>query len=234
MPEAPPPAPPLGILMLDTAFPRPPGDVGHPATWPFPVRFRTVAGATARRVVDGDDGLLDAFVAAGAALAREGAVGLTTSCGFLARHQRALAARLPVPVATSSLLLLPLVERCLPAGRRAGVVTYDATALTDRHFSECGADPATPRVGLSADGAFRALIEGGAAYDRPALAAEAAEAARSLLAGHPGIGAIVLECTNLPPFARDLAAAFRLPVHDVVTLGRWLHAGLAPAPYALS
>jgi hypothetical protein len=55
--------PPLGIMMLETNFHRPAGDVGHPSTWPFPVLFATVPGATPRRVVDGDtEGLLQPFV----------------------------------------------------------------------------------------------------------------------------------------------------------------------------
>lgn len=229
--------PPLGIIMLDTVFPRPPGDVGNAETWPFPVRFRVVGGATARRVVGGDDAdLVDAFVAAGTALAAEGAVGLITSCGFLAARQAELAARLPVPLATSSLLQIPLIERCLPAGGRAGVVTYDAAALTPRHFEAVDADPETPRVGLPAGGRFHRMIEGGEPYRRAALEAELIAAVERLLASRQGIAAIVFECTNLPPFAAAVRRAFRLPVYDIVTLGRWFHAGLIerhfPAPEA--
>lgn len=227
------PVPPLGIIMLDTAFARPPGDVGNPATWPFPVRFATVPGATARRIVGGDDAdLLDAFVEAGEGLARAGAVSLITSCGFLARHQDRLAVRLPLPVATSSLLQLPLVARCLPRGLRAGVVTYDADALGDEHFAAVGADPTTPRIGLPADGAFHGLIERNDPYDRARLRDEVLQAVASLLAAHAGIGAILFECTNLPPFAHDVVARFALPVYDVVTLGRWFHAGLVRPPFA--
>src|SRR6476659_3624569 len=107
--------PPLGIIMLDIAIERPPGDVGHPASWPFDVVYKTVPGARARKIVDGDDaGLMDAFVAAGDELCAQGAIGLTTSCGFLASSQRELSARMKRPLATSSLLQLPMVERCLP------------------------------------------------------------------------------------------------------------------------
>lgn len=224
--------PPLGIIMLDTAFPRPPGDVGNAETWPFPVRFRVVDGATARRVVAGDDAdLVEAFVEAGTALAAAGAVGLITSCGFLAARQAELAARLPVPLATSSLLQIPLIERCLPAGGRVGVVTYDDDALTPRHFEAVDADPETPRIGLPADGWFHhmiegRMIEGGAPYRREALEAELLATVEQLLASRQGIGAILFECTNLPPFAAAVRRAFGLPVYDIVTLGRWFHAGL--------
>jgi hypothetical protein len=221
--------------MLDTEIDRPPGDVGHPGSWPFDVIFRTVAGATARKIVDGDDAdLIDAFVAAGGELRAQGAIGLTTSCGFLAARQRELSARMELPLATSSLLQLPIVERCLPAGRRAGVITYDAKALTDRHFAEVGADPRTPRVGLPPEGSLRAHIEHCRPYDRDGVRRDVHAAVCTLLSGNPDIGAIVFECTNLPPFSDDVSRAFGLPVYDIITLGRWFYSGLTQTAYSQS
>jgi hypothetical protein len=212
--------------MLDTAFERPPGDVGNPASWRFPVLFGRVSGATARRVVGGH-AVLDDFVAEARRLADRGAIGLLTSCGFLAALQPELAARCPVPVASSALLQIPLLQRCLSGP--VGVITYDAAALTARHFTACGADPATPVAGLPPGGAWHAMIEGGAAYDAEALRHEAVEAARALHKANPALSAIVLECTNLPPYAAAIRQATGLPVHDVITLGHWFHAGLAGA-----
>ncbi|KFI25059.1 aspartate/glutamate racemase family protein [Paenirhodobacter enshiensis] len=223
---------PLGIIMLDTAFERPAGDIGNRDSWPFEVLFETVTGATARRVVGGDDAeLLDAFTAAGERLIARGARGLLTSCGFLAARQGVLSARLSVPLATSSLMQIPMVARCLPRGRRVGVLTYEATSLTAGHFTEVGADPETPRAGLPVDGALHALIEGGAPYDRAAIEAEVCAAVAGLLQTHPDIGAIVFECTNLPPFSGAVTRRFGLAVHDVISLGMWLHRGLAGAGY---
>ncbi|GAB3123904.1 aspartate/glutamate racemase family protein [Novispirillum itersonii subsp. nipponicum] len=220
---------PLGIIMLDTAFPRPPGDVGNAASWPFPVLYRTVSGATARMVVNGQDGpLLEAFVAAGEDLRRAGACALTTSCGFLVLRQPVLAARLALPVATSSLLQVPWVAATLPPGRRVGVITYDAGSLGDAHFAAAGVAVRPPVTGLSRGGAFHGMIEGGQPYDRAALAAELLAAAQGLIRSAPDIGALVLECTNLPPFSALLTAATGLPVYDILTLGRWLHAAAAP------
>ncbi len=219
--------PPLGILMLETAFHRPPGDVGNSDTWPFPVLFATVPGATARRVVDGDAGLLEPFVAAAEGLVRRGAAALITSCGFLAALQPALAARVPVPVATSALLQLPMLAGMLPPGTRPGVLTYDAAAFTAAHLRGVGAAADTPVAGLPSGGALRGVIERGEPYDHDALAAEVVEAASRLLAADPSVGALVLECTNLPPFAAALRQRFRLPVFDVVTLGCALHAAAA-------
>jgi hypothetical protein len=214
--------------MLDTRFPRIAGDVGSPATFPFPVRRRVVAGASAPGVVRGDGTVpLALFVQAGVELAREGAVGLATSCGFLARHQRELAAALPVPVATSSLLQVAWLDAILPAGRRCGVVTIDAPSLGPRELEAVGARPDTPIAGVQAGGEMHRRILG----DEPELDPlrvrdEVVAAARRLLGEHPEVGAIVLECANMPPYRAAVRAATGLPVHDAVTLLEWFWAGL--------
>ena len=101
----------VGILILDTRFPRPPGDIGNIATWPFPVLYKTVHGASPERVVHRKgEGLLEPFVRAAEELISEGADGITTTCGFLSLFQSELAAAIPVPVVTSSLLQVDLVN----------------------------------------------------------------------------------------------------------------------------
>ncbi|MDQ0457617.1 aspartate/glutamate racemase family protein [Rhizobium paknamense] len=215
---------PLGILMLDTAFERPVGDVGNAASWPFRVLYKRVEGAVARKVVSGqDDDLLEAFIAAGQELVSEGAFALTTSCGFLALRQSQLSARLAVPVATSSLLQIPSLSLTLPKGKTVGVITYDRASLTERHFQEVGVNDIPPIAGLPSGGAFHGLIEGGMQYNAQALADELAMTVEDLLQHHSNIGALVFECTNLPPFSSGISRTFGLPVFDILTLGKWLH-----------
>src|SRR2546426_8657585 len=119
----------VGILMLDTRFPRIPGDAGNAAPSPFPVRYHRVRGADPDLVVRrGAEGLLPAFVQGARALEGEGVGAITTSCRFLAKYQQELAAAVRVPVFTSSLLMVPLVHRLLPAGRRGGPTTPEPPA----------------------------------------------------------------------------------------------------------
>jgi hypothetical protein len=222
-------SPALGVIMLDTTFQRPAGDVGHAGSWRFPVKFRKVRGASVSLVVRaGGEGLVDDFIAAGQELAAEGCSAIITSCGFMARHQRKLAEAIGVPVAASSLMQLPMIEMTLGAGLRPGVITYDEASLSPEVFEACGADPSLPVSGVPADGAFRALIEGAAAYDHAALEAEVIDAARRLVSGHRFVGAIVLECTNMPPFAQAISKALGLPVFDILTLGEWLFTSTSP------
>jgi hypothetical protein len=220
----------IGLLMLETAFPRPVGDVGNPNSHAFPVLTEVVRGASPARVVGRRPSVgLAPFVAAAHRLVDRGAIGIATSCGFLSLYQGALAASLPVPVAVSSLLQVPMVESVLPAGRRCGVITFDHDALTGEHLAAAGARADTPTVGMPARGALRAMVGEGAPYERDRIAAELVDAGRKLVRHHPEVGAVVLECTNLPPYRQALGRALALPIYDVNTLLGWFWAGLAPS-----
>ena len=226
--EEPADVPRLGILMLDTRFPRIAGDLGNPETFPFPVLIARIEGATPERVVDGKaEGLLDPFVRGGEALIREGAVGISTTCGFLSLFQHPLAERLGVPVAASSLLMIPLVERLLPSGRRAGVVTFSKTLLTPEHLTAVGAAADTPVEGIPPDGAFATVARRGErTLDERRVEAEVVDAGKRLAADHPELGAVVVECTNMPPYTRALRAELRVPVYDGYDFLCWFYAGL--------
>ena len=210
---------PLGILMLDTRFPRIEGDVGNPASFDFPVIFRTMQGiGSADAVAAHPDRprVLAALKANAEALAAAGAIGLSTSCGFLALYQKDLEQVSPVPVATSALLLIRTL-----AGKKVGVITASAENLTPAHFAAVDAPTDTPVAGLPADSSFAAtFLRNGLTLDRDAVEAEAIAAGRALLRDHPGIDAIVLECTNLPPYRKALEDALGVPVLDVLDLLR--------------
>jgi Asp/Glu/hydantoin racemase len=225
---------PLGILMLEARFPRIPGDMGNATTWPFPVLYRVVKGASPERVVlNGAAGLLPDFLDAAAELVSFGAEAITTNCGFLSLFQRELAEHVQVPVATSSLIQVPWVQATLPPGKRVGVITVSGSSLTPRHLQAAGVPADTPFVGTE-DGVefFRVLILGEKQdMDVALAAADILDAGRRLLSRHPDVGAIVLECTNMPPYAHALRHALGVPVFDIYSLITWLHAGIRPRDF---
>ena len=211
----------VGILVLDTRFPRIPGDIGNAGTFDFPVLYHPVRGASSDRVVRRPDGdLLPLFVEGARALERSGVRAITTSCGFLARFQADLAEVVTVPVFTSSLMLVPMVHRMLPRGRAVGIMTVDASSLGAPHLAGAGITPD--------------MLDDALELDVDAARGEHVTVARRLVAEHPEIGAIVLECTNMPPYAADVQAATGLPVFDITGLIRMVHAalrhGLPPRP----
>src|SRR6266436_1376911 len=137
----------VGILMLDTRFPRIPGDMGNASTFPFPVLYHRVRGASPDRVVrQGQQELLPAFIEGARALEREGVRAVTTNCGFLAKFQSEVAASVSIPVFTSSLMLVPLVHRMLPPKKAVGIMTVDASSLRPEHYTGAGITKDIPIV----------------------------------------------------------------------------------------
>lgn len=209
----------LGILMLETRFPRIPGDVGNASTFPFPVVYRIVKGASPTRVVmERDPALIDPFVLAGKELIKEGVKAIITSCGFLAMFHREFSQALSVPVFTSSLIQISLVYHAT-GRRRVGVLTANSEALTERHFESVGASGIPIAIQGIQDTYFgKVLLNDREALDRAAAEKDVVEAAKRLVEKSSDIGAIVLECTNFPPFAKSIQEAVRLPIFDIITL----------------
>jgi hypothetical protein len=193
-----------------------------------------VRGATPERVVlRGAEGLLPDFLAAAADLVDLGAEAITTNCGFLSLFQRELATHVRVPVATSALIQVPWVQATLPPGKRVGVITVSAGSLTPRHLEAAGVPLDTPIAGTETGREFfRVLIKAEKADLDVGLAErDIIDAGQTLVARHAGIGAIVLECTNMPPYARALRESVGLPIFDIYSLIRWFHAGLRPRDF---
>jgi Asp/Glu/hydantoin racemase len=220
----------IGILMLQTRFPRIRGDVGNPQTFDFPVLYEVVPDASPDRVVRlKAEGLLEPFLEAAASLAAKGADGIVCNCGFLSLFQDRIAAHCGVPVASSALMQAPLIERLLAPGRRVGILTISAASLKAEHLEAAGVASDTPIVGTEGGSEFSRVI----LNDLPEMDVGAAErdvlsAGMELAARHPEVGALLLECTNMCPFARALSRRLRLPVFDMVSFVNWFHAGLTP------
>lgn len=217
----------LGILMLDTRFPRPPGDVGNALTWPFPVRYRIVAGAESRRVIgETDPALLRPFIDAACDLQAAGVRAITTSCGFLAIFQRELQAGLSVPMLTSSLLQVPLAARLIRPGQKVAILT-SRDQLTERHFSGVGWSSKDIPIHVEVlpqdarlTNVYSSLVPEPEhpEADQSVLERELVAAAMAAVRGHPEIGALVLECTNYVPYSQAIRQTLELPVFDLYTL----------------
>jgi len=213
----------LGVVMLDTRFPRPPGDVGHPRTFGVPVRRLVVPGAVPHRVVASAASLLASglhlrFIEAMQALERDGACALTTSCGFLVLLQRQLQAAVQVPVVSSSLLQLPALLQSQP---QVGVLTISAEHLTGEYLLAAGVPPArlgdVAVQGVDAAGEFAGAILGNrVAMDIEQARSDVVAAATALRSRAPGLRTLVLECTNMPPYAQAIREATGLEVRSLL------------------
>ncbi|HOO89672.1 MAG TPA: aspartate/glutamate racemase family protein [Syntrophales bacterium] len=211
----------IGIIMLEARFPRIPGDIGNATTWDFPVVYEIVRGISPSMVVrrEGFAGLQN-FIDAARNLEADGVRAITTSCGFLAPFQKELSNSVSIPVFTSSLMQVPLVYPMLKKGQKVGIITINAEALTEDHLAGAGADRIpTVIYGMEGYPEFTPTIVGdGETLNMRHMQDEMIACGRHMLEDHPEVGAIVLECTNMPPYAAGLQEATGLPVFDIYTL----------------
>jgi Asp/Glu/hydantoin racemase len=229
----------VGIVMQQDTILRLPGDVGNATTFPFPVRYELVDGVDPRDLKSPARAraAAPAFARAAQALEAAGARVIGTGCGYLSILQQEIQAAVRVPVLSSSLLQVPWVARTLAPGRRVGIVTADSRPLDDAYFEPLGwtsrSVPVTI-VGIEQETEFVDLLHhhDGEEDQLRRMHQTMARLARRLVETTPEVGALVLECTNLPPFAATMQRATGLPVFDVVTLLSWAQAGAVRQPFA--
>ncbi|QFT61121.1 hypothetical protein FIU94_19985 (plasmid) [Sulfitobacter sp. THAF37] len=213
----------VGVLMLDTAFPRIPGDAGNADSYPFPVRLRVVPGAGSTEIVQGTappPALTAAFIDAARALEAEGAVGLVSTCGFLVHIQEELAAAVKIPVMLSALSLYPAL-RLASGNRPVGILTASRQSLLAGGLASAGIDPAAVHVaGVQGCTAFAEAILRPKSEQPDTLNAEAigtycASLAAGMVAKDPRLACFLLECGNLPPYADRIRQATGRPVFGI-------------------
>ena len=221
----------IGILMLDTIFPRIPGDIGNAKSYPnVPVRYKVVKDAFCHRIMgqDHDPTLLQPFIQAAQELEAEGCRAITTSCGFLGSFQQQLADAVSIPVFTSTLLLVPMIRTMLNRNRSIGILTECADMMTEIHFNQAGwssKDIPVHVSGLSPDSAFSQLIIGDNLEGNWEQMAECIqEMTQRHMEQHPDTGALLLECTNYAPFTKMIQDIAQVPVFSINQLVEYIDA----------
>lgn len=218
---------PVGILMLKTSFPRIPGDIGNATTFDFPVRYKVIEQANYESVVNKPDiSLVNFFTDAAKELSREGCKAIFTSCGFLAVFQREIQAQLDVPFASSSLMQVKYIYDFMPKKRKIGIVTAYEKKLTQRHFEGVGIEN-IPKAVIGLEGTYFCdfLMNMPNEFDSERAKNDMIEVTGRLLKQNPDIAALVLECTNMPPFSAELQRVYGLPVYDVVSMINYFTSG---------
>jgi hypothetical protein len=224
----------VGILLLDYRGPFIPGDVGNATTYDYPVLFKLVKGLTLDRVLAGDPKAEADIVEAAQELERFGVRGISSDCGFLVQYQRAVANAVKVPVFMSSLLQIPFLAMMFEPGRPVGCLTATRKSLGNRVLELAGikSDINVVIHGMEDYEHFKwAVLEEGGELDSDLIEEEVVTAARKLVEEHPRMGAMVLECSLMPPYADAVQKATGLPVFDFVTMINYFYEGSHRRPY---
>lgn len=209
----------VGVVMLETQFPRIKDDIGNPEGFDFPILYNVVKGASPKRVVEEQaPELVSQFIDAAKTLISDGAELITTSCGFLACYQKEIQNEVHVPVFTSALLLLPELELTYGKGN-VGILTISKSSMTPAFLSRTGVSSYTP-IGSPENGKefTRAILSNRKTFDEAQCKTDLLNAGRQLVQENPQLKAILLECTNMPPYACAIEQVTNLPVYSLNSL----------------
>ncbi len=225
----------IGVLCLDSRFPKPPGHIKNPSGLSFPVLYETIAGATVKKLLhDPPPDFVAPFVDAARRLEGEGVRAITGSCGFLARYQKELADAVNIPVFASSLIQVPLVYNITGRRGKVGVLTASAASLGEEHLNAVGAGGIPVAIqGMEDFREFREVILEGQrdCMDIAKIENEVVASAKLLVKTNPEVRAIVMECTDMPPYAHALQKKLGLPIFDLTTLATMVHSAVQRTPY---
>lgn len=225
----------IGILLIENYVPYIPGDVANATTYGYPVRFQRIEGVTHRHLFSHDLSVKEKVFQAAVGLKNEGVRAITGDCGFLALFQEEMKESLQMPVFLSSLLQLAFIGKIIPDKGKIGIITANAPALTDPLLEAAGA-PARSRLtirGLEGAEAFRkAVFDESGTLDEELVESEVVDTARAMVRENHDVGAILLECSLLPPYAAAVSAGTGLPVFDYVSMIDYVHSAVVKKKYS--
>ncbi len=218
----------IGILVLDLWYPLLPGNVANASTYNYPVTYKVMYGTTIPMIHAADPKLLDHIIAGGNELIRQGVRAIVGACGYFANYQEAAANALDVPVYMSSMLQVPMIQMGLKPHQKVGIICAKESALSDKTLRSCGI---MDRSGIKVIGAqdipdFRGVLDCTGEFDSRQLELDLADLAQGFVQDNPDIGALLLECSDMPPYALVIQERVKLPVFDFITLIDWIYNGM--------
>ncbi len=224
----------VGILYLDNVwYPLVPGNVVNACTYDFPVRMKAVPNLDTPRLHSGDPALAEEIIKAAKELEKEGVRAISSACGFFGHFHKQVADALDIPVCLSSLVQVPWIKTTLKRNQKIGVLTANASAITEEMLQSCCVEDPSLLVirDLRNEPHFSAIMEDRGSFDNTEVRKETVKAAKELVEQNDDIGAILLECSDTPPYAFAVQRAVGLPVYDFITMIRWLHHAVSQKPY---
>lgn len=208
----------IGIITVDLIYPKLPGNVANATTYPFPVKYKAVSFEI-EQLFAGDPAIREQILNAARELEQEGVRAIVGACGYFAHFQKDIAEVVDIPVFMSSLCQLPMIKNAFSPKKKIAVLAASGDDLDNRILEKVGTD--TDRLIVQNIGSlesFSSIRWGRPEIDNGKLKADLAEIAVKLVEDNPDIGAILLECSDLPPYAKAIQAATGLPVFDFNTM----------------
>lgn len=221
---------PIAVLHIASRYPLVPGNAQHAQSYDFPVLYICVDIDDPHALMKGDPSIAPLVLEACEKAASAGARAVVGACGSFAYFQKEVSQQASIPVFLSIMTQVPFLLQSL-GSKTLGVIAAKASAINARLFKAC--DITTPErlaiTDMASSGEFQTMLRQSAPMNTARLEEEACAVATALVSQHPDIGALVLQCSDLPPFAASIQTATNLPVFDVISLAKMAyHASFQP------
>jgi len=227
---------PVGIVYIENInYPILPGNVVNAYTYDFPVRMKAVPNLTNDRLFRNDPTIVDDIIATAKSLVQDDGVrSICSACGFFGNYQQQVRQALDVPVAMSSLVQLPWIQNLIRPDQKIGILTANKGSMTKELLESCGVARTDNLVIKDALGTeeFATVVNMRGYFNNTIAMQEITDLAEELVAENDNLGAILLECSDMPPYASAIQEVTQLPVFDFITLIKWLNSGVAQRPYS--
>ncbi len=225
---------PIGVLCLESYYYKMPGHIKNATTFDFPITYKVIKGATPKKVVEEKDKtLLENFVQGAKELEREGVKAITGSCGFLALFQDELSVAVNVPVFISSILQIPLAYKMIAKDKKIGVLAASKKTFDNEYLKAVGAENVPVCIcGMDDKKEFNDVIieRKRTDLDIAKLEEEVIDVVEELCSNN-NIGALVIECTDIPPFSYKIQKLINKPVFDIITLTKFAYSCVMQKSY---
>ena len=227
---------PIGVVYIeDVYYPLMPGNVVNASTYPFPVRMIPVKNINCDELFACDDKVQSAIEEACRQLVKEGVRAISGACGFFGNYQKSISGMFDVPVALSSLMQVPWVLSLIKPNQKLAILTADEKSITERLLINCGITKEMKErlviKDLASSDNFSCVIKNWGEWDNSLARADVVGKAIEAVSEHDDVAAILLECSDMPPYASSIQRETGLPVFDFITLIKWLHSAVAQKPY---
>lgn len=208
----------LGIIAVELIYPKLPGNVANATTYPFPVLYKKVSFEI-ERLFNGDPTIKQMIIDAAKELEAEGVRAIVGACGYFAHFQKDVAQAVNVPVFMSSLCQLPMIKLGISPDKKIAIVAASGDNIDNALLANVGTD--MDRLVIKNIGnmdSFAPIRFGKTKLDNKKLTRDLCEVIGEFVDEHKDIGAILLECSDLPPYAKAIQDITGLPVFDFNTM----------------
>jgi len=229
----------IGVIQMGPVrVPMVPGNVGNGTTFDFPVLYQRLEGpSTIEMIVSTKPHplVIELAIKAAKKLEEQGCRAIVGNCGYFANYLPEVAAALDVPCFLSSLMQIPIILHALKPDEKVAIICASGQALSSAPaLKNCGVDDLSRVViaGSEHTSQMQNVLQEKGHINNVKFEQELVGIAREAVAKNPDVGAFLLECTELPPYAWAIQKAVRVPVFDFTTLINWVYNAVVRRPFA--